>query len=90
MRPIDPQREFKAAVESIRAGLRSPQEIILERGGDPEQVLADLAAWREMCAERGLDFTQALAGLSAANANNPAALEGEADRAGRGGPARFN
>lgn len=75
--PLDPQREFKAAVEAIKAGLKSPQQIILEWGGDPEQVLDDLAAWKVLCENRGLSFD--LGSISTSDANNPAALEGASE-----------
>ncbi|MGE4471125.1 MAG: phage portal protein [Desulfovibrio sp.] len=80
MKPVDPLREFKAAAEAINAGLRSPQEVILERGGDPERVLAELADWRRMQREHGLDGAGAEIGtVSTALANNPAAVAGEND-----------
>ena len=75
MRPVDPLREMKAAIEGINSGLRSPQEVILERGGDPETVLDEAAEWKEMCAERDLDFSPSAADTSLAN--NPAAVAGE-------------
>ena len=75
MRPIDPLKENKAAVEAIKAGLQSPQEIILARGGDPEAVLDDLREWQTMCDDRELVFD--LSSISTANANNPAAVSGE-------------
>lgn len=85
MKPVDPLREFKAKVEAIKAGLISPQQAIMEMGGDPERTLAEIAAWNAMCAEYGLDFSASMSGVSTAGANNPAALDGEdADRSGRG------
>ncbi|WP_428558573.1 MAG: phage portal protein [Solidesulfovibrio sp. DCME] len=85
MPEIDPLREFKANIEAIKVGLRSPQQIILERGDDPEEVLDQLKDWKAMCAERGLDFSQAA--TSTALAGNPAAIDPdtaeEADRKAR-------
>jgi lambda family phage portal protein len=75
----DPQREIKANIEAIKAGLKAPQQVILERGDDPDAVLDALADWKTMCAERGLDFTEAVASASTAVANNPAALDAQAD-----------
>ncbi|MBC16545.1 MAG: phage portal protein [Desulfovibrio sp.] len=75
LEPLDPQREFKAAVEAIKAGLKSPQQCILDWGGDPEQVLDDIAAWKVLCENRGLSFD--LSSISTAKANNPAALDNE-------------
>lgn len=86
MRPLDPLREAKAASEAIKAGLRSPQEVILDRGADPEEVLDEIKTWREMCAERGLDFESSMQGLTTALANNPAAVAGEEDGDSRARP----
>lgn len=74
MKAVDPLREIKAAIESIKAGLSSPQEYIMERGGDPDQVLSDISAWRAACAEEGLDFDAMLGSVKTAMANNPAAI----------------
>lgn len=85
MKPVDPLREFKAKVEAIKSGLISPQQAIMEMGGDPERTLAEIAAWNAMCREYGLDFSASLAGVSTSGANNPAAMDGDdADRSGRG------
>ncbi|MHC1701502.1 MAG: phage portal protein [Humidesulfovibrio sp.] len=74
MKEVDPLREVKSAIERIRAGLGSPQEYIMERGGDPDQVLSDIAAWKQACAEMGLDFNAMLGSVKTAMANNPAAI----------------
>ena len=74
MKEVDPLREVKSAIERIRAGLGSPQEYIMERGGDPDQVLSDISAWKEACAELGLDFAAMLGSVKTAMANNPAAI----------------
>jgi len=70
MESIDPLREGKAWVEQIKAGLRSPQEIIAARGRDYEEVLDELAAAQKMKEERGLTFET----VSTAMKNNPDAL----------------
>lgn len=85
MKPVDPLREFKAKVEAINAGLISPQQAIMEIGGDPERTLAEIAAWRGMCREYGLDFSESVKDVSTAMQNNPAALDGDdADRKASG------
>jgi lambda family phage portal protein len=85
MPEIDPLREFKANVEAINAGLKSPQQVILERGDDPEEILDQLADWKVQCSDRGLDFNAAAS--STALAGNPAAVDPdtaeEADRKAR-------
>lgn len=85
MPEIDPLREFKASVEAIKAGLKSPQQIILARGDDPEEILDQLRDWQEMCRDRGLAFN--LDATSTALAGNPAAVDPdtaeEADRSGQ-------
>lgn len=73
MPEIDPLRETKSAVEAINAGLKSPQEVILARGGDPDEVLDQNQDWKAMCEERGLTFN--VAGVSTSLANNPAAVD---------------
>ena len=82
MKPIDPLRETKAAVDAMGAYIASPQEFILARGQDPERVLDDIAEWRRMCEERGLDWRQALGGVNTALASNPAAVSGEGGESG--------
>lgn len=74
MKAVDPLREIKAAIEGIKGGLQSPQEYIMERGGDPDQVLSDISAWRAACAEAGLDFDAMLGSVKTPMANNPAAI----------------
>jgi len=75
MPEVDPLREKKAAVEGIKGCLGSPQEYIMSRGGDPDQVLDDIAAYRDACAERGLNFDAMFNGVNTASQNNPAALD---------------
>lgn len=77
MPSIDPLREGKADIDKINAGLTSPQEVIMARGGDPETVLNDIVKWREMCEARGLDFTGLIAGIDTTLSNNPAKLGAE-------------
>ena len=77
MPSVDPLREAKADVEMIKAKLRSPQQVILSRGDDPEEVLDQIASWRELCADRDLEFDAQA--VSTAMQNNPAAVMGEAE-----------
>jgi lambda family phage portal protein len=81
--PIDPLRESKANRDDMAAGLRSPQEIIMRRGRDAEEVLDEIAEFKEMCEERGLPF-EAMMSTETALANNPAANGAEED-GGTGG-----
>ena len=71
MPSVDPQRDGRADIEAIAAGLKSPQEAILGRGGDPEEVLDQLAEWQRMADARGVTFGQVSESLS----SNQAALE---------------
>lgn len=82
--PIDPLRESKANRDDMAAGLRSPQEIVMRRGRDLEEVLDELAEAREMCEERGLDFAAMVMGADTALANNPAALGAEEGDSAKG------
>lgn len=72
MPSVDPLREGKAEIAAVEAGLLSPQMVILGRGHDPEEVVAQRASWLELCRISGLDATTG--GASTSFANNPAAL----------------
>lgn len=48
---VNPAQEAMAAGEDIDNGVRSPQEVIGERGGSPRQVAKDLARWEKLRAE---------------------------------------
>jgi lambda family phage portal protein len=69
----DPQKEGRADIDNIAAGLDSPQAAILRNGGDPEQKLAEIAEWNAQCEELGLKFDPSNA--VTAMQTNPAALE---------------
>lgn len=71
MPSVDPQRDGRADIDAITAGLKSPQEAILARGADPEEVLQQLREWQAMRDRMGLTFGQP----STALAHNPAALD---------------
>lgn len=75
MPPVDPFKEGKADIEQIKAGLKSPQQVLLSRGEDPEDVLDQIKEWQELCADRGLEFNDTA--VSLALATNPAAVDGE-------------
>lgn len=54
---IDPEKEEKALDRGERAGRRSTQQSIRERGGSPDQVMDEIQSWREQADERNLVFT---------------------------------
>lgn len=54
---IDPEKEEKALERAERAGHKSAQQSIRERGGNPEQVMDDIESWRKDADDRGLVFT---------------------------------
>ena len=70
MDPIDPMRETKAAVDGIKALIRSPQEVVRARGRELEDVYREIAAAKEMAAELDIAPEE----ISTALANNPAAV----------------
>ena len=72
MPTVDPLRDGKAMIDLIAAGLKSPQQAILENGGDPEEVVAQNAAWVELCKLHGVN--PASGNVSTSLANNPAKL----------------
>ena len=72
MPSVDPLRDGKADIDAIASGIKSPQEVILGRGHDPEEVVMQRAAWLQLCADYGVDATTG--GVSTAMANNPAKL----------------
>ena len=58
---VDPQKDARAEVEQIAAGLKSRSQAIAERGFDAEQVDAEIAADRARERELGLSFAGAAA-----------------------------
>lgn len=70
MESLDPLREGRADIESVDKLLKSPQEVMLARGRDPEQVLDERKEWDEMLAERGLEPAAPSGGLK----TNPATV----------------
>jgi lambda family phage portal protein len=72
MPSVDPLRDGKADIDAIASGTKAPQEVILGRGSDPEEVVAQRAAWVRLCTDMGVDATTG--GVSTALAHNPAKL----------------
>jgi lambda family phage portal protein len=59
---VDPQKDARAEIEQIAAGLKSRSQSIAERGYDAEQVDAEIAADRAREARLGLVFEGSAAG----------------------------
>jgi lambda family phage portal protein len=68
---VDPLRETKAMIDQIATGVRSPQELIMARGRDPKDVIAELKEWNDLLEAAGVRLGQ----VSTALKNNPAALD---------------
>lgn len=77
MESIDPLRETKARLDEVRAMLRSPQEIIRARGGDPEKVLQEIEDFKAWAADHDLDYDAFINQIKTPVKNNPAAVAGE-------------
>lgn len=71
--PVDPLKEGRADLDAIAGRLKSPQECILDRGRDPEEVLGEIAQWEEQLQEKGLKAEPPESPLK----SNPAALDEE-------------
>lgn len=54
---IDPSKDIEGDISAINAGLRSPLETIVKRGGDPYRVLRDCAQFQAWVKELGLELT---------------------------------
>ncbi|WP_265499563.1 phage portal protein [Paracoccus beibuensis] len=79
---LHPKQEIEADILAMDAMIVSPQKVIRERGGDPDQVLADIAAWRAKLAEHGLtqaDVNAALAAMSTSEQDDQKQKQEEAD-----------
>jgi len=79
MPSVDPLREGKADIQDIQAGLKSPQEVIKGRGGDPDTVLAQCEEWKRKCDEKGLVFETGM--IDTAMESHPASITGESENA---------
>ena len=51
---VDPNKEMQANETAFTHKIRSPQQVIIEQGGDPQEVLDEWRQWYDMLAERGL------------------------------------
>lgn len=54
---IDPEKEEKALELAERAGHKSAQQSIRERGGNPKTVMDEIEIWRKQADEKGLVFS---------------------------------
>lgn len=54
---VDPTKDYKAAVEAMRAGLKARRATIREIGGDPAKVEDEIAEERRAAETAGLIFT---------------------------------
>ena len=71
MERIDAKAEADANIQNILAGLKSKTEIILENGGDPEEVNAQINAERKFASESGLLFSSNLADVNSYKQTTP-------------------
>ena len=69
---VDPQKDARAEVEQIAAGLKSRTQALAERGYDAEQVDREIAADQARERRLGLDFSKAAGGTSPADGAAPA------------------
>lgn len=51
---VDPKKDMEGHGLALDRKIESPQNIIIERGGDPAEVLDDWKEWQELLDERGL------------------------------------
>lgn len=54
---VDPKSDAAANRQAVDSLIKSPQEIIRERGGDPEEVLDEIAEFYAMAKEKGIPAT---------------------------------
>lgn len=54
---VDPKSDAAANRQAVDSLIKSPQEIIRERGGDPEEVLDEIAQFYQMAKEKGIPDT---------------------------------
>jgi capsid protein len=53
---VDPRADVQANLSAIAGLIKSPQEVIRENGGDPDDVLADIQAFSQAANAAGLTF----------------------------------
>lgn len=51
---VDPKSDVVANQKALNALIKSPQQVIRERGQNPEDVLDDWASWSKACEARGI------------------------------------
>lgn len=51
---VDPRADVQANLEAVRGLIKSPQDVIRENGGDPDEVLADIDAFNKAATAAGL------------------------------------
>ena len=74
MESIDPLREGMAAVNLIKAGLKSPQELAAARGRDFEEVINEIAEAKAYANSKGLDYDAMLGMAKVQLQTSPSAL----------------
>lgn len=65
---INPTEEVKANLMAIRTGQKTPQEVIRENGGDPQEMLDEYSEWNKMLDSRALVFDSDPRKINAAGA----------------------
>ena len=76
MPPVDILKEFKANIEAMKAGVRTPQQVSRDMGsGDLEDVAASYKEAFEIFKDTGFGLTDFWSGVSTASQNNPQAIE---------------
>ena len=55
---VDPLKDSKGKQNDLAMRITSPQRVILERGGDPEEILKEWAIYDAMVAKAGLEPTE--------------------------------
>jgi lambda family phage portal protein len=53
---IDPSKDVESDISAISAGIRSPIESVIKRGGDPYKILRDCAQWKDWLKELGMEL----------------------------------
>jgi capsid protein len=77
---LDKLKEVTADVMSVNNGLRSPQQIIQERGDDPFEVLDQIKAWQEYVKDQQIVLQTAPANVTV-NADASDGKSGQQDAA---------
>jgi lambda family phage portal protein len=87
----DPGKDVEADLNEVRAGFKSPQEAIAERGRDPDEVLTNIVAWNAKMDAAGVILDSdprkiSKVGQMQAIAEPAPASSGESDNAGNDAP----